>query len=100
MFKIQLITKCGINLTTPNRLNHHLKSYNTSKQHIIWSAENSLKELHTDQIDLLLIHRPSPLMHPDEIAEAFTQLRTQGKVAAFGVSNFTPSQFSMPFPIA
>jgi predicted oxidoreductase len=93
--KMEIITKCGINLTTPNRPNHKIKSYDTSKAHIIKSAENSLKELGTDYLDLLLIHRPSPLMQPDEIAEAFTQLRVEGKVLHFGVSNFTPSQFSM-----
>lgn len=93
--KMQLITKCGIKMMTPNRPAHKIKSYDTSKSHIIQSAENSLKELGTDHIDVLLIHRPSPLMQPDEIAEAFTQLRTAGKVLHFGVSNFTPSQFAM-----
>lgn len=93
--KMEIITKCGIKMVTPNRPNHKIKSYDTSKKHIIESAENSLKELQTDYLDLLLIHRPSPLMQPDEIAEAFNQLREQGKVRYFGVSNFTPSQFSM-----
>jgi len=93
--KMEIITKCGIKMVTSNRPNHKIKSYDTSKARIIESAENSLKELSTDYIDLLLIHRPSPLMQPDEIAEAFTQLRERGKVRYFGVSNFTPSQFSM-----
>ncbi len=93
--KMEIITKCGINLVTPNRPQHKIKSYSTSKEHIIKSAENSLKALNTDYIDMLLIHRPSPLMHPDEIAEAFTQLRAQGKVKYFGVSNFSVSQFEM-----
>lgn len=93
--KMEIITKCGINLTTPNRPNFKIKSYDTSKAHILQSTENSLKELGTDYLDLLLIHRPSPLMQPDEIAEAFTELQAQGKVRYFGVSNFTPSQFSM-----
>jgi len=93
--QIQLITKCGINLVTPNRPVHKIKSYSTSREHILGSVENSLKTLNTDYIDLLLIHRPSPLMNPDEIAEAFNHLRTSGKVRHFGVSNFTPSQFSM-----
>lgn len=92
---IQLISKCGIRMVTPNRPAHLIKSYDTSKEHILHSAERSLKNLHTDYLDLLLIHRPDPLMHPDEIASAFQQLEKEGKVKAFGVSNFTPSQMEM-----
>jgi predicted oxidoreductase len=58
-------------------------------------VENSLQNLHTDRLDLLLIHRPDPFMNADEVAEAFTQLRQSGKVLHFGVSNFTPSQFDL-----
>lgn len=102
--QMQLISKCGIKLVSPNRPHHALHSYDTSTRHIIQSAENSLQALHTDYLDVLLIHRPSPLMHPDEIAAAFTHLHTSGKVRAFGVSNFTPSQFDLlaqrlPFPL-
>lgn len=59
------------------------------------SAEKSLRHLETDVLDLLLIHRPDPLMDADEIAEAFTTLHQHGKVHHFGVSNFTPAQFSL-----
>ncbi len=93
--QIQLITKCGIKMIAPNRPSHKIKSYDSSKAHIIKSVEQSLKNLQTDYIDLLLIHRPSPLMQPGEIAEAFSQLKQQGKVRDFGVSNFSPSQFAM-----
>ena len=93
--KIQLISKCGIKLVTPNRAHHKIKSYDTSIEHIKWSVEQSLRNLRTDYLDLLLIHRPSPLMNPDHIAYAFSQLKKEGKVLHFGVSNFTPSQFSM-----
>jgi predicted oxidoreductase len=93
--QMQLVTKCGIKLVTPNRPSYKIKSYDTSKEHILWSAEQSLKNLHTDRIDLFLIHRPSPLMDPDEIAEAFEELKQSGKVLHFGVSNFTPSQFEL-----
>ncbi len=93
--KIQLITKCGIKLTTPNRPDNKIKSYDTSADYIISSVEQSLQNLHTDYIDLLLIHRPSPLMNPEEIANAFSKLKDQGKVLHFGVSNFTSSQFEM-----
>ncbi len=93
--QLQLVTKCGIKLVTPNRPKHKIKSYDTSKEHIIWSAEQSLKNLGADRIDLFLVHRPSPLMHPDEIAEAFEVLKKSGKVLHFGVSNFTPGQFEL-----
>lgn len=93
--RMQLITKCGIKLETPNRPNNRLKSYELSASYIIKSVEQSLRNLRTDYIDLLLIHRPSPLMNPFEIAEAFDLLRKMGKVLHFGVSNFTPSQFDM-----
>lgn len=88
---IQLISKCGIQHTLGDRPTK-VKHYDYSKEYIIWSAENSLKFLQTDHLDLLLLHRPSPLMHPDEIAEAVEQLKAQGKIKAFGVSNFTTSQ--------
>jgi len=93
--QMQLITKCGIRRFTSNRPEHKIHSYDTSKQHIISSAERSLKNLTTDFIDLLFIHRPDPLMDPHEIAEAFHQLKKDGKVLHFGVSNFTPSQMEM-----
>ncbi len=93
--KLQLVTKCGIKLVSDNRPETKIKHYDTSKQHIIKSVENSLKCLQTDYIDVLLIHRPSPFMNPEEIAAAFNSLKTDGKVLNFGVSNFKPYQFSM-----
>ena len=93
--KIQIITKCGIKLISNNRPDHSVKSYDTSKAHIIASVENSLKLLHTDYIDLLLIHRPDPLMDADETAEGLTSLRDSGKVLHVGVSNFTSTQFNL-----
>ncbi|PZR24515.1 MAG: aldo/keto reductase [Flavobacterium psychrophilum] len=89
--EIQLISKCGIQHTIGSRPNK-VKHYDYSKEYIIWSAENSLKFLQTDYLDILLLHRPSPLMHPDEIAEAVEQLKKEGKIKTFGVSNFTNSQ--------
>lgn len=89
--QIQLITKCGIQHTLGKRDNS-VKHYDYSKEYIIWSAENSLRHLQTDYLDLLLLHRPSPLMHPDEIAEAVAKLKVEGKIKSFGVSNFTNSQ--------
>ncbi len=91
--QMEIITKCGIKLITPNRPTHTSKHYDTSYEHITWSAENSLKELSTDRIDLLLIHRPDPFIDPAEVARAFSELRQAGKVLNFGVSNFTIQEF-------
>lgn len=93
--KVQITTKCGIRLVSPNRPEHSIKSYDSTKEHITWSVENSLKELGLEQLDVLLIHRPDYLMDPHAIAEAFTALRFAGKVKEFGVSNFSSSQFEM-----
>ncbi len=89
--KIQLISKCGIQMQLENRKNS-IKHYDYSKSCIIWSVEQSLKNLRTDYLDLLLLHRPSPLMNADEIAEAIGKLKHDGKILDFGVSNFTPLQ--------
>lgn len=89
---IQLISKCGIQLIGQTRPENKVKHYNYSKDYIIWSTEQSLKNLKTDYLDLLLLHRPSPLMQPEEIAEAVSVLKQQGKIKDFGVSNFTASQ--------
>jgi predicted oxidoreductase len=91
---IQLISKCGIQLvgkSRPNTINH----YSYSKEYIIWSAEESLRNLKTEYLDTFLLHRPSPLMHPNEIAAAVLALQKSGKIINFGVSNFTPSQVAL-----
>ncbi len=87
--KIQFISKCGIHLEGRN---NKLKYYEYTNDYIIWSVENSLKNLQTDYLDVLLLHRPSPLMIADEIAEAVVKLKKEGKIIDFGVSNFTASQ--------
>ncbi|MQA23278.1 aldo/keto reductase [Rugamonas rivuli] len=91
--RMQLVSKCGIKLVDPARPEHTIQHYDTSASHIIASAENSLRQLGTDHLDLLLIHRPDPLMDFDEIAGAFERLRAAGKVKHFGVSNFSRHQF-------
>ncbi|MBY0490211.1 MAG: aldo/keto reductase [Gemmatimonadaceae bacterium] len=93
--KIQLVTKCGIQLVHDTHPQTTIKHYETSARHIIASAEQSLRHLRTDVIDLLLLHRPDPLLDADEVARAFETLRTSGKVRQFGVSNFSPSQFAL-----
>ena len=92
---IQLISKCGIKMLSANRPENKIKSYDLSKAYIISSVEKSLENLQTDYLDLLLLHRPSPLMQADIVAEAFTELKDKGMVKAFGVSNFSISQFDM-----
>ncbi|MDC6111024.1 aldo/keto reductase [Serratia rubidaea] len=91
--RLELVSKCGIATTAKpgNPIGHYI----TDRDHIVSSAEQSLHKLHTDYLDLLLIHRPDPLMEADEVAEAFVELHKSGKVRHFGVSNFTPSQFTL-----
>ncbi|MBT8184809.1 MAG: aldo/keto reductase [Eudoraea sp.] len=92
--KIQLISKCGIQYVCESRDNK-VKHYDYSKEYIIWSLENSLRNLETEYLDLFLLHRPSPLMRAEEIAEAIIALKDSGKIRTFGVSNFSPSQIAM-----
>lgn len=93
--KLQIVTKCGIKFPAANRPENKSHCYDTSKEHIIKSAERSLKNFNTDYLDLLLIHRVDALLNPEEVAEAFTKLKNEGKVRYFGVSNFLPAQFNM-----
>ncbi|MBC3861363.1 aldo/keto reductase [Undibacterium jejuense] len=93
--KFQFVSKCGIKLVSKARPAYGIQHYDTSRAHIIASAENSLRAMQIEQLDLLLIHRPDPLMDADEMAEAFQQLQASGKVKHVGVSNFTPAQFEL-----
>lgn len=92
--QIELISKCGIKYVTKNR-NYGIKHYDYSAEYIIWCVENSLKNLKTDYLDVLLLHRPSPLMQTDEIAKTIEILKKEGKIKSFGVSNFTPLQMQL-----
>lgn len=69
--------------------------YDQSYEHIVSSAERSLKALGTDYLDVLLLHRPDALVEPEEVARAFDHLQSSGKVRAFGVSNHTPRQIEL-----
>lgn len=84
-------TKCGIRFAdeegNPGR-------YDFSKDWILSSVDRSLERLNAEYIDVLLLHRPDPLMEPEEVAEAFTALKKAGKVRHFGVSNFHVHQIS------
>jgi predicted oxidoreductase len=102
---VELISKCDIMLASGNRPQNRLKHYDTSGAHIAASVDRSLANLGTDYLDLLLLHRPDPLMNADETAAALAGLVKAGKVRAVGVSNFTPSQFDLlasrfPFALA
>ena len=82
--RIFLQSKCGIRAG--------MGFYDSSYEHIMMSAENSLRKMNTDHLDSLLIHRPDALAEPDEIARAFRDLKEAGKVRFFGVSNHNPMQ--------
>ncbi len=92
---MQLVSKCGIQLISAARPEHRVKAYDTSALHIERSVEQSLRALRTDYLDTLLLHRPDPLLDADVVAEVFQRLQRAGKVLTFGVSNFTPIQFSL-----
>ncbi len=81
--QIYLQTKCGIRFGLP------LHRFDFSYEHIISSVKGSLRRLQTDYIDVLLLHRPDPLVEPEEVARAFDELSRSGKVRWFGVSNHT-----------
>jgi predicted oxidoreductase len=93
---VVLATKGGIEPGTP---------YNSGAGYLIGACEASLKRLGVEQVELYQIHRPDSLAHPAEVAEAFEALRSAGKIAEAGVSNYTPSQVAalrahMPFELA
>ena len=71
------------------------KRYDFSKQHLLDSVDGILERMEIDYLDSYLLHRPDPLMEPEEIAEAFDILQASGKVRHFGVSNFNPEQFKL-----
>ena len=83
--RITIQTKCGI----------RRGCYDFSKKHILSCVDESLRRLRTDHIDILLLHRPDTLMEPEEVAEAFNELESSGKVRFFGVSNHNPMQIEL-----
>jgi predicted oxidoreductase len=93
--RLQIVTKCGIRLVSPARPQHRLKSYDSSAAHLRASVEASLQALGVERIELLLIHRPDPLLDPAEVAGAVQALQREGKLAHFGVSNHAPSQVAL-----
>jgi predicted oxidoreductase len=87
----QLISKCGIE-PAGARGGVNTKHYNYSTEYIISCAEESIRDLKSEYLDLFLLHRPSTLMNYEEIAAAFSYLKDKGLVREFGVSNFTSIQ--------
>jgi predicted oxidoreductase len=92
--RMQLITKCGIRLRSAERP-YRINYYDTSASYIRAQVEQSLRNLHTEQLDLVLIHRPDYLMDAAVLADIFATLTREGKVAHWGVSNHTTSQFAL-----
>lgn len=88
--QIQIVTKCDIIAPAGRHSGARVKYYDTSAAHISASVEASLRDMATDHIDVLLIHRPDPLINPDETGAELDRLVTSGKVRAVGVSNFRP----------
>lgn len=92
---IEIVTKCGIVAPVGRHAGVRVKHYDTTAAHIAASVEASLREMATDRIDLLLIHRPDPLMDPEETGRALDEAVASGKVRAVGVSNFSPRDFTL-----
>ncbi|WP_436855038.1 aldo/keto reductase [Staphylococcus caeli] len=93
--QLEIVTKCGIVLPGSPLEGEKGHRYDHSSTHIRQSVDRSLQELQVDHLDSLLIHRPSPLMDPNEITDALKTLVTEGKVKSFGVSNFNKSQYDL-----
>lgn len=92
--RMQLVTKCGIRLRSAQRP-YRVNYYDTSAAYVRGQVEQSLRNLHTEQLDLVLIHRPDYLMDAAALADTFATLTREGKVAHWGVSNHTTSQFAL-----
>jgi len=92
--KIFVQSKCGIRFEGDpySRAPHR---FDFSYEHIVASVEGSLRRLRTDYLDILLLHRPDALVEPEEVARAFGDLATAGKVRYFGVSNHTAAQMAL-----
>ena len=92
--RIVLQSKCGIRFADTPQVGMPAR-YDFSRDYLLDSVEGSLRRLGTERLDLLMLHRPDPLMQPDEVASAFDALHRSGKVRYFGVSNHTASQISL-----
>lgn len=92
---MQIITKCDIMLVSDKYPDRRVKHYDTSRAHIEYSVDNSLANMNIEQIDMLLIHRPDPLMDAVETGAALDDLIASGKIASVGVSNFRSHDWNL-----
>lgn len=93
--QIEIVTKCDIIAPVGRYADRRIKYYDTSRDHIISSVDQSLRLMNVDTIDLLLIHRPDPFMDHMETGAALDEVVQSGKVTAVGVSNFKPHDWSL-----
>ncbi len=92
---IVLFTKCGINVPHPARPDYQVKHYDTSREHITNSVENSLRNLRTDYIDVFLLNQLDPLSNLEETALTLEKLKDSGKIKNVGVVNFSVFQHQL-----
>jgi len=92
--RMQLVSKCGIRLRSAQRA-YRINYYDTSAAYVRAQVEQSLRNLHTEQLELVLIHRPDYLMDAAALADTFATLTREGKVAYWGASNHSTSQFAL-----
>ena len=93
--RLEIVTKCDIVAPAGRYAGARVKHYDTSAKHIARSIETSLSEMAIDHIDLLLLHRPDPLMDAEETGRALDEAVASGKVRAVGVSNFRPWDWTL-----
>ncbi len=93
--RVEIVSKCGIVAPMGRHAAARVKHYDTSRRYIETAVEQSLRDLNTDRIDLLLIHRPDPMMDHRDTGAALDALVASGKVRAVGVSNFRPWDFEL-----
>ena len=93
--RLEFVTKCGIIAPVGRHQKARVKYYDTSPSHIKASVDLSLRLMGIERIDLLLIHRPDPMMDAEQTGAALDQVVSSGKVRAVGVSNFRPHDWSL-----
>ncbi|MBX3530161.1 MAG: aldo/keto reductase [Rhizobiaceae bacterium] len=93
--RVEIVTKCGILVSAGRYSGATVKHYDTTRAHIEASIDHSLREMAVERIDLLLVHRPDPLIDHRETGAALDEAVASGKVRAVGVSNFRPWDFSL-----
>ncbi|MCR6720313.1 MAG: aldo/keto reductase [Chitinophagaceae bacterium] len=95
MKNLVLFTKCGLNLPHPSRPEYRIRHLDTSREHIINSVENSLRNLRTDYIDVFLLNHLDPLSNVEETAITIQKLKESGKIRHVGIVNFSVFQHQL-----